>query len=190
MNLTPSLLTQIRENIAAAKRSPFYAKHFAGIEPGDIQTEADFQKLPFTGKEDLRDAYPLGLCAVPQEEVVRVHSSSGTTGAPVIIPYTQQDVTDWAVMFKRCYETAGVTRSDRVHITPGYGMWTAGIGFQLGEALPPGATGELVITTLRKQGAPLIRYRTHDLPARSLSPAPAAANSPASPPFLAAATTW
>ena len=63
---------------------------------------------------------------------MRIHSSSGTTGTPVIIPYTQQDVTDWAIQFARCYETAGITNRDRIHITPGYGLWTAGIGFQLG----------------------------------------------------------
>lgn len=70
--------------------------------------------------------------AVPDEEIVRIHSSSGTTGTPVIIPYTRQDVEDWAEMFKRCYETAGITNLDRIQITPGYGLWTAGIGFQNG----------------------------------------------------------
>ncbi|MCL2175819.1 MAG: phenylacetate--CoA ligase, partial [Treponema sp.] len=89
----------------------------------------------FTDKEDLRDAYPLGLQAVPDEEIVRIHSSSGTTGTPVIIPYTKKDVEDWAIMFKRCYETAGCTNKDRIHITPGYGLWTAGIGFQAGAEL-------------------------------------------------------
>ena len=68
----------------------------------------------------------------PEEEIVRIHSSSGTTGKPVIIPYTAKDVDDWAIMFKRCYETAGITNMDRIQITPGYGLWTAGIGFQNG----------------------------------------------------------
>lgn len=77
-------------------------------------------------------AYPLGIQAVPEEEVVRIHSSSGTTGKPVIIPYTAKDVDDWAIMFARCYETAGITNRDRIQITPAYGLWTAGIGFQLG----------------------------------------------------------
>jgi phenylacetate-CoA ligase len=95
----------------------------------------DFEKLPFTDKSDLRDAYPLGLQAVPDSEVVRIHSSSGTTGTPVIIPYTKKDVDDWAEMFKRSYETAGVTKEDRIQITPGYGLWTAGIGFQAGAEL-------------------------------------------------------
>lgn len=97
-----------------------------------IKTQEDFEKLPFTDKNDLREAYPLGLQTVPDEEVVRIHSSSGTTGTPVIIPYTAQDVEDWTVMFKRCYEMAGVTDKDIMHITPGYGLWTAGIGFQSG----------------------------------------------------------
>ena len=97
-----------------------------------MQSQEDFQKLPFSEKADLREVYPLGLAAVPEEKIVRIHSSSGTTGTPVIIPYTQKDVTDWAIQFARCYEVAGITNKDRIHITPGYGLWTAGIGFQLG----------------------------------------------------------
>ena len=110
----------------------FYKKKFGDLNFNDIKTQQDFEKLPFTAKEDLREAYPLGLQAVPDEEVVRIHSSSGTTGMPVIIPYTKQDVEDWAVMFARCYEMAGITKLDRIQITPGYGLWTAGIGFQAG----------------------------------------------------------
>ena len=110
----------------------FYQKKFEGIDIDSIKSQEDFEKLPFTWKGDLREAYPLGLQAVPDEEIVRIHSSSGTTGTPVIIPYTQEDVDDWAIMFERCYEMAGVTPLDRVHITPGYGLWTAGIGFQAG----------------------------------------------------------
>jgi len=113
----------------------FYKKKFEGIDLNALQSQEDFEKLPFTDKGDLRDAYPLGLQAVPDREIVRIHSSSGTTGTPVIIPYTKQDVADWAEMFKRCYETAGITNLDRVHITPGYGLWTAGIGFQTGAEL-------------------------------------------------------
>ena len=98
----------------------------------DIQSPEDISKIPFTTKADLRGAYPLNLQAVPDEEIVRIHSSSGTTGIPVIIPYTAQDLEDWANMMKRCMEVAGVTKRDRVQITPGYGLWTAGIGFQAG----------------------------------------------------------
>lgn len=114
------------------KNSPFYQKMFAGIEAADIKTPEDIRKLPLSNKGDLREVYPLGLQAVPDEEVVRIHSSSGTTGQPIIIPYTANDVDVWGEMFKRCYEVAGITRQDRIQITPGYGLWTAGIGFQNG----------------------------------------------------------
>lgn len=110
----------------------FYKHKLEGIDVDSIQSQEDFEKLPFTWKGDLREAYPLGLQAVPDEEIVRIHSSSGTTGTPVIIPYTRQDVEDWAEMFKRCYSVAGITNLDRIQITPGYGLWTAGIGFQNG----------------------------------------------------------
>jgi phenylacetate-CoA ligase len=135
MDMTEALLAKIRTSMAHAMEGKFYRKRFQGICPGDIQSKTDFQRLPFTEKEDLRETYPLGLLAVAEERIVRIHSSSGTTGLPVIIPYTQQDVDDWAVMFARCYKTAGVTPNDRVHITPGYGLWTAGIGFQKGAEL-------------------------------------------------------
>jgi len=129
------MLDNIKKSIAHAMNGAFYKSRFAGLEAGDIKSMDDFQKLPFTDKEDLRRAYPLGLLAVPDERIVRIHSSSGTTGTPVIIPYTKKDVSDWAVMFSRCYETAGITSNDRIQITPGYGMWTAGIGFQAGAEL-------------------------------------------------------
>ena len=133
MQLTNDQFALIKQQFATLKeRSAFYAAKFEGIDLSDVQTQEDFEKLPFSEKDDLRNAYPLGLQAVPDEEIVRIHSSSGTTGTPVIIPYTQQDVTDWAIQFARCYETAGITNRDRIHITPGYGLWTAGIGFQLG----------------------------------------------------------
>jgi len=127
---------QITKQLADIKnKSPFYSQKFAAIDPRDVHDLKDFQALPLTDKDDLRDAYPLKLAAVPTSEIVRIHSSSGTTGTPVIIPYTAQDVMDWAIMFKRCYEYAGVTKDDIIHITPGYGLWTAGIGFQAGAEL-------------------------------------------------------
>lgn len=114
------------------ERSAFYAEKYADFDPATVQTQEDFENIPFTEKSDLREAYPLGLAAVPEEKIVRIHSSSGTTGTPVIIPYTQKDIDDWATLFARCYEMAGVTNKDRIQITPGYGLWTAGIGFQAG----------------------------------------------------------
>ena len=133
MKMKKATLKDIKRQVARVQAAGgFYAKRLKGIDPEDIKTQEDFEKLPFSEKDDLRDAYPLGLAAVPDEEIVRIHSSSGTTGLPCIIPYTQKDVEDWAELFKRCYEIAGITNKDRIHITPGYGLWTAGIGFQLG----------------------------------------------------------
>ena len=104
----------------------------AGVRPEDVRGVADLPILPFTTKTDLRDAYPLGWNCVPVEQVVRVHASSGTTGRRVIMTYTAGDVEDWTEQFARAYRYAGVTAADRVQITPGYGLWTAGVGFQAG----------------------------------------------------------
>ena len=133
MKMKESQFLVIKEQLKKLKsKECFYQQKLEGIDVDSIQSQEDFEKLPFTWKGDLREAYPLGLMAVPEEEIVRIHSSSGTTGIPVIIPYTQKDVDDWALMFARCYEMAGVTNRDRVQITPGYGLWTTGIGFQNG----------------------------------------------------------
>jgi phenylacetate-CoA ligase len=118
----------------AYRGSSWYRKHLdrAKVKLDSVSGLADLSRLPFTTKEDLREAYPLAWTSVPVEEVIRVHASSGTTGKRIVAAYTQKDVDDWADMFARCYEYAGITREDRVQITPGYGLWTAGIGFQLG----------------------------------------------------------
>ena len=117
-----------------SESSPFYQNKFkeVNVDIEKIKSLENLKLLPFTHKEELRDAYPLGLKAVSENEVIRIHSSSGTTGKPVIIPYTQKDVDIWAMMMMRCYMLAGLTSLDRIQITPGYGLWTAGIGFQLG----------------------------------------------------------
>ncbi|WP_281528112.1 phenylacetate--CoA ligase family protein [Ruminococcus champanellensis] len=133
MKMTETQFNLIKAQLKKLTSQPcFYQRKLEGIHVDQIQSQEDFETLPFTWKGDLREAYPLGLQAVPEEEIVRIHSSSGTTGTPVIIPYTRQDVEDWTEMFKRCYETAGITNLDRIQITPGYGLWTAGIGFQNG----------------------------------------------------------
>ena len=129
--------TQLKQVDAQVKRlialpDHFYGKRLREAGITGVSSVEDFLALPFCEKQDLREAYPLGLAAVPENEIVRIHSSSGTTGTPVIIPYTKKDVEDWAIQFARCYEYAGVTPEDRVQITPGYGLWTAGIGFQAG----------------------------------------------------------
>lgn len=133
MEISELQISQVNKQIEALiKAESFYGKKLEESGITRISTPEDFKKLPFSEKKDLRDAYPLGLMTAPESEIVRIHSSSGTTGLPVIIPYTAKDVDDWAIMFKRCYELAGITNMDRIQITPGYGLWTAGIGFQNG----------------------------------------------------------
>jgi phenylacetate-CoA ligase len=104
----------------------------AGVYPEDIQRLEDIERLPFIDADDLRNDYPFPLRTADFSDIVRIHSSSGTTGKRKILCYTQKDIDDWAYMFGRCYEMAGVTREDRVQICVGYGLWTAGVGFQNG----------------------------------------------------------
>ncbi|MBW2705185.1 MAG: phenylacetate--CoA ligase [Deltaproteobacteria bacterium] len=118
----------------ACEGSSFYRQRLeqAGVGSEDIQSLDDIRKLPFTTADDLRVGYPFPLLAVPDSEVVRIHASSGTTGKRKILTYTQKDIDDWVHFFARCYEMAGLTPADRVQIAVGYGVWTAGVGFQLG----------------------------------------------------------
>lgn len=133
MQISSNQIAQVNQQIQALlNANNFYGKKLKEAGVSSIQSAEDFENLPFSEKNDLRNAYPLGLMTAPEEKIVRIHSSSGTTGLPVIIPYTAKDVDDWAIMFKRCYEMAGMTNMDRIQITPGYGLWTAGIGFQNG----------------------------------------------------------
>lgn len=133
MQITEKQLSQVNDRIRAlVNAGSFYGKKLKEAGITEVKSYEEFLKLPFSEKKDLRDAYPLGLMTAPEEQIVRIHSSSGTTGTPVIIPYTAKDVDDWATMFARCYEFAGITNKDRIQITPGYGLWTAGIGFQAG----------------------------------------------------------
>lgn len=133
MKLTEQQLAQVNAQIQRLiATNSFYGKKYRELGITGVSSQEEFENLPFSEKADLRDAYPLGIQAVPDEDIVRIHSSSGTTGKPVIIPYTAKDVDDWATMFARCYEISGITNKDRIQITPGYGLWTAGIGFQAG----------------------------------------------------------
>ena len=133
MQISTIQIEQVNKQIRAlVNAGSFYGKKLAEAGVEQISSPEEFEKLPFSEKADLREAYPLGLMTAPEEQIVRIHSSSGTTGLPVIIPYTAKDVDDWGIMFKRCYEMAGITNRDRIQITPGYGLWTAGIGFQYG----------------------------------------------------------
>ena len=117
----------------AYENSPFYRERLdrAGVKPEDIRTLHDIRRLPFTTADDLREGYPFPLLSVPLSKVVRVHASSGTTGKRKVLAYTQKDIDDWMHFFARCYEMAGLTQEDRVQIAVGYGIWTAGVGFQM-----------------------------------------------------------
>ncbi len=113
---------------------PFYHHQFKerGIEPKDIQSIDDIVKLPFTKKQDLRDHYPFGLFAVKKDAIVRIHSSSGTTGKPTVVGYTKSDLDVWNEVMARVYTMAGVTSEDTVHNAYGYGLFTGGLGLHYG----------------------------------------------------------
>lgn len=113
---------------------PFYRKKMddAGVEPGDIKGIEDISKLPFTTKEDLRDNYPFGLLAVPKEKIARVQGTSGTTGKLTLAAYTENDVKTWGECVARGLVMAGLTSEDRIHVCYGYGLFTGGMGLDLG----------------------------------------------------------
>ncbi len=110
----------------------FYKKKLRVNSIKTLKTIEDFKFLPFSDKTDIQEGYPLGLAVVPEDKIVRIHTTSGTTGKPVVIPYTANDIKDWSVLMERCLRLAGLTNKDRVQITPGFGLWTAGSGFQYG----------------------------------------------------------
>jgi len=113
---------------------PFYRKKFdeAGVLPGDMKSLDDLKRLPFTVKQDLRDNYPFGMFAVPMENVVRIHASSGTTGKPTVVGYTARDIDTWAELIARSLASAGASRGDIIHNAYGYGLFTGGLGFHYG----------------------------------------------------------
>ena len=113
---------------------PFYRESFkkAGITPSDIKSLNDLQKIPFTVKQDLRDNYPYGMFAVPMENVVRIHASSGTTGLPTVVGYTRRDIETWSELMARSLAAGGATSKDIVHNAYGYGLFTGGLGVHYG----------------------------------------------------------
>jgi phenylacetate-CoA ligase len=128
-------LDKLKETVAwLYERVPFYQNKFKelGVEPGDVKTVGDLGKLPFTVKNDLRDNYPFGLCAVPMNQVVRVHASSGTTGKPITGPYTAEDREQWAECMARTLAGGGLTSDDICQIAYGYGLFTGGLGLHQG----------------------------------------------------------
>jgi phenylacetate-CoA ligase len=128
-------LKKLKETVAwVSAKIPFYQKKFKemGIKAGDIKSLQDVTKLPFTVKTDLRDNYPFGLCAVPLQEVVRVHASSGTTGKPITGPYTAEDMEQWIECMARNLYAAGIRKEDVVQNAYGHGLFTGGLGFHQG----------------------------------------------------------
>ncbi len=116
------------------KNVPMYRERMQekGLEPGDIRTVDDLKYLPFTQKTDLRDNYPFGLFAASRDEIVRLHASSGTTGKPIVVGYTQNDLDVWAELMARGLTSAGATRHDTVQVSYGYGLFTGGLGAHQG----------------------------------------------------------
>ena len=137
---------------------PFYKKKFdeMGVKPGDIKSLKDVALLPFTEKQDLRNHYPFGMFAVPKENIVRLHASSGTTGKATVVGYTQRDIDTWAELMARAFMTAGATPKDTVHNAYGYGLFTGGLGAHYG-AERMGATVAPVSGGATKRQAMLLR---------------------------------
>ncbi len=119
-----------------AAHNPAYHRHLGGVAPAELRTLADLRRLPFLTKEQLRDGYPYGFACAGPDPVLRVHMSSGTTGAPIVNPYTAADIEQWREVMARCYVAASVTARDVIQVTPSFGLFTGGFGFHYGaEAL-------------------------------------------------------
>ena len=127
-------LERLQKTVKHCMNAEFYRRRFKelGITPDDIKSLDDVQRLPFTTKEDLRDNYPFGLACVPLTECTRLHSSSGTTGNPTVVLHTQRDIDEWANAVARCLWMVGSRPDDVFQNSAGYGMFTAGLGFQYG----------------------------------------------------------
>ncbi len=141
-------LERLRWTVAQASRSPYYSKLFAGkgIKPARIRRTEDVRQLPFTTKEDLRDQFPYGLLCIELKEVIRLHSSSGTTGQATVVFHNQKDIENWADLVSRCMHMTGVRRDDVFQNLTGYGLFTGGLGFhyggeRLGTLTIPSGTG-------------------------------------------------
>ena len=137
---------------------PLYKKRFdeMGLLPGDIKSIDDIHKLPFTYKTDLRDNYPFGMSAVPKEQLVRIHASSGTTGKQTVVGYTKNDIDVWAKGAARALVAAGATKSDYIHVSYGYGLFTGGLGLHYGAEML-GATAIPVSSGNTKRQVDILR---------------------------------
>lgn len=136
-------LTHAYENV------PMYRKKFndAGVHPDDFKQLSDIEKFPYTTKQDLRENYPFNTFAVPMNQIIRIHASSGTTGRPTVVGYTQQDIDNWADLIARSLRSAGAGKGDKIHVAYGYGLFTGGLGAhygaeRLGAAVIPMSGGQ------------------------------------------------
>ena len=141
-------LKRLKQTIRQSQKVEFYKKRLAenNIRPEDIKTLDDIQKIPFTRKQDLRDGYPFGFLAVPLKKVVRIHTTSGTTGKPTVVGYTRKDLDTWADLIARNMTMVGITDDDVFQNMVNYGMFTGGLGFhygaeKIGMTVIPSATG-------------------------------------------------
>ncbi|HEY2186112.1 MAG TPA: phenylacetate--CoA ligase PaaK [Xanthobacteraceae bacterium] len=128
-------LARLKEAVHYAyERVPHYRQKFdaAGVHPGDLKSFADLTRFPFTSKDDLRQNYPFGMFAVPMDEIVRIHASSGTTGKPTVVGYTRRDIDTWSRLMARSIRAAGGRASDKIHVAYGYGLFTGGLGAHYG----------------------------------------------------------
>jgi phenylacetate-CoA ligase len=125
-------LDGLRRTLGHVLTRPAWRRRLGDAAPGDIRGPADWARLPFLTKDDLRDAYPFGLAGADPERIARVHMSSGTTGNPVVNPFTRADVEQWGTVMARCYAAAGVGARDVIQITPSFGLFTGGFGFHYG----------------------------------------------------------
>ena len=133
--ITALQVQRLRQTLQLAyDKVPHYRAAFdaAGVQPGDLKTLADLARFPFTTKQDLRDNYPFGLFAVPRQQISRIHASSGTTGKPTVVGYTQNDISTWADLVARSIRAAGGRAGDMVHVAYGYGLFTGGLGAHYG----------------------------------------------------------
>ncbi|MBI4635529.1 MAG: phenylacetate--CoA ligase [Candidatus Rokubacteria bacterium] len=125
-------LERMRATLARVGANGAWARRLGGVRPEDLRRVEDWRRLPFLTKEELRDAYPFGLACGDREGYRRIHMSSGTTGNPILNPYTAGDVAQWGEVMARCYAAAGVTRNDVIQITPSFGLFTGGFGVHYG----------------------------------------------------------
>jgi phenylacetate-CoA ligase len=130
--LQPLVVERLQQTLSLCRTNPAYARRLGDAQPEDIRSPADWRRLPFLRKDELRDAYPLGLACCSRQSIMRVHMSSGTTGNPILNPYTRADIAQWGEVMARCYAAAGVTARDVIQITPSFGLFTGGFGFHYG----------------------------------------------------------